>query len=35
MNREVRRKSKIIDSMPSEESAMKIIYLIAAKINDQ
>jgi transposase-like protein len=26
---------KIIDSMPSEESAMKIIYLRAAEINDK
>ncbi len=26
MNKEMRRRIKIIDSLPSEESAMKIIY---------
>ncbi|MGP6207343.1 transposase [Cuniculiplasma sp. SKW3] len=35
MSREIRKRIKITDSMLSEESAMKIIYLIAAKINDQ
>ena len=35
MNKEIRRRIKIIDSMPSEESAMKIIYLRAAEINDK
>ena len=30
MNREIRRSIKIIDSLPSEESAMKIIYLSIA-----
>ena len=27
MNKEIRRRINIIDSLPSEESAMKIIYL--------
>ena len=27
MNKEIRRRIKIIDSLPSEESAMKIMYL--------
>ena len=35
MNKEIRRRIKVIDSMPSEESAMKIIYLRAAEINDK
>jgi putative transposase len=35
MNKEIRRRIKIIDSLPSEESAMKIIYLRAAEINDK
>jgi len=35
MNKEIRRRIKIIDSLPSEESAMKIIYLISAEINDK
>ena len=35
MNKEIRRRIKIIDSMPPEESAMKIIYLRAAEINDK
>jgi len=30
MSKEIRRKIKIIYSLPSEESAMKIIYLISA-----
>ena len=33
MNKEIRKRIKITDSLPSEESAMKIIYLISAKIN--
>jgi putative transposase len=33
MNKEIRRRIKIIDSLPSEESAMKIIYLRVAEIN--
>ena len=35
MNKEIRRRIKIIDSMPSEESTMKIIYLRATEINDK
>jgi len=31
----MRRRIKIIDSLPSEESAMKIIYFISAEINDK
>ncbi len=34
-NREIRRRIKIIDSLPSEESAMKIIYLRVVEINDR
>jgi transposase-like protein len=35
MNREIRRRIKIIDSLPSEESAMKIIYIRATEINEK
>lgn len=35
MNKENRRRIKIIDSLPSEESAMKIIYLRVAEINEK
>jgi len=35
MNKEIRRRIRIIDSLPSEESAMKIIYLISAEIIDK
>jgi putative transposase len=35
MNKEIRRRIKIIDSLPSEESVMKIIYFISAEINDK
>ena len=35
MNKEIRRRIKIIDSLPSEESAMKIIYLRVAEINER
>ena len=35
MNKEIRRRIKIIDSLPSEESAIKIIYLRSAEINEQ
>ena len=35
MNKEIRRRIKIIDSMPSEESAMKIIYLRSIEINER
>ena len=34
MNREIRRRIKIIDSLPSEESAMKIMYLRVAEIHE-
>ena len=34
MNKEIRRRIKIIDSLPSEESAMKIIYLRVDGINE-
>ena len=35
MNREIRRRIKIIYSLPTEESAMKIIYPRAAEINEK
>ncbi|QRF75030.1 Transposase [Thermoplasmatales archaeon] len=35
MNKEIRRRIKIIDSLPTEESAMKIIYLRVAEINER
>ena len=35
MNKEIRRRIKIIDSLPSKESAMKMIYLRSAEINEQ
>ncbi len=35
MNKEIRRRIKIVDSLPSEESAMKIIYLRVAEINEK
>ena len=35
MNKEIRRRIKIIDSLPSEESAMKIMYLRVAEINEK
>ena len=35
LNKEIRRRIKIIDSLPSEESAMKIIYLRVAEINER
>ena len=35
MNKEIRRRIKIIDSLPSEESAMKIIYLRVAEIDER
>jgi putative transposase len=34
MNKEIRRRIKIIDSLPTEESGMKIIYLRVAEINE-
>jgi transposase-like protein len=35
INREIRRRIRIIDSLPSEEGAMKIIYLRVAEINEK
>ena len=35
MNKEIRRRIKIIDSLPTEESAMKIIYFRVAEINEK
>ncbi|BAB60637.1 TVG1548359 [Thermoplasma volcanium GSS1] len=35
MNKEIRRRIKIIDSLPSEESAMKIIYLRSTEIDEK
>ena len=35
MNKEIRRRIKIIDSLPSEDRAMKIIYLRVAEINER
>ncbi|MCL4314734.1 MAG: transposase [Candidatus Thermoplasmatota archaeon] len=35
MNREIRRNIKIINSLPSEESAMNIIYLRSSEINER
>jgi len=35
MNKEIRRRIKTIDSLPTEESAMKIIYLRAAELNEK
>lgn len=34
-NKEVRRRIKIIDSLPTEESAIKIIYLRVAEMNEK
>jgi len=33
MNKEIRRRIKTIDSLPTEESAIKIIYLRVAELN--
>jgi putative transposase len=35
MNKGIRRRINIIDSLPSEESAMKIIYLRVAEIDER
>ncbi|WP_148690156.1 transposase [Cuniculiplasma divulgatum] len=35
MNREIRRRIKVIDSLPTENSAMKIVYLRAAELNER
>ena len=34
MNKEILRRIKIIDSLPTEESAMKVIYLRVVEINE-
>ena len=34
INKEIRRRIKIIDSLPTEERAMKVIYLRVAEINE-
>ncbi|WP_161952128.1 transposase [Thermoplasma sp. Kam2015] len=34
MNKEIRRRIEIIDSLPTEESAMKVIHLRSAEINE-
>ena len=35
MNKEIRRRIKVIDSIPTEESALKIIYLRVAELNEK
>ena len=35
MNKEVRRRIKIIDPLPTEDSALKIVYLRAAELNEK
>ena len=35
MNKDIRRRIKIIDSLPTEKSAMKIIYLKVTEINEK
>ena len=35
MNKEIRRGIKAIDSLPTEESAIKIIYLRVAELNEK
>ncbi len=35
MNKEIRRRIKVIDSLPTEDSAMKIIYLRVAELNER
>jgi len=35
MNKEIRRRIKVIDSQPIEESALKIIYLRVVKLNEK
>ena len=34
MNKEIQRRIKLIDSLPTEERAMKVIYLRVAEINE-
>ena len=35
MNRKIRRRIKVIDSLPNESAAMKTIYLIVAEMNEK
>ena len=35
MNKEIRRRLKVIDSLPTESAAMKIIYLRIAELNER
>ena len=35
MNKEIRRRIKVIDSLPSESAAIKIIYLRVAELNER
>ena len=35
MNKEVRRRIKVIDSLPTEDSALKIVYLRVAELNEK
>ena len=35
MNKEIRRRMKVIDSLPGESAAMKIIYLRVAELNEK
>jgi putative transposase len=35
MNKEIRRRIKIIDSLPTEDSALKIVYLRTAELNEK
>ena len=35
MNKEIRRRIKVIDALPSESEAMKIIYLRVAELNEK
>ena len=35
MNRDVRRRIKVIDSLPTEDSALKIVYLRVAELNEK
>ncbi len=35
MNKEIRRRIKIIDLLPTENAAMKIVYLRVAELNEK
>ena len=35
MNKEIRRRIKVIDALPSESAAMKLIYLRVAELNEK